>query len=126
MLRALSATIGFLSIDDLANNQGELVITIENDSEHDTLYIEACVQLPENATRNDIAAAYISLCSDDSPAFDSFFTQSQSDTMPRSCNATARRSSTTCTTSSGQGKNELGLGTQSDGEKIGSVSYRSI
>ena len=89
MLRALSATIGFLSIDDLANNQGELVITIENDSEHDTLYIEACAQLPENATRNNIAAAYISLCSDDSPAFDSFFTQSQSDTPPRSavCNS---------------------------------------
>ena len=89
MLCAPSATVRFLSIDDLANNQGELAIAIENDSEHDTLYIEACTQLPENATRNDIAAAYISLCSDDSPTFDSFFTQSQSNTLPHStvCNS---------------------------------------
>ena len=84
MLRAPSATVGFLSIDDLANNQGELAITIENNSEHDTLYIEACVQLPENATCNDIVAAYISLCSNDSPTFDSFFTQAQSNTLLRS------------------------------------------
>ena len=42
------------------------------------------------------------------------------------CNATARRSSTMCTTSSGQGKSELSLGTQFDGERIDSVSHRSI
>ena len=42
------------------------------------------------------------------------------------CNATARRSSTTCTTSSGQGKGEPSLGTQFDDERIDSVSYRSI
>ena len=42
------------------------------------------------------------------------------------CNATMRRSSTMCTTSSGQGKNELGLGTQFDDERIDSVSYRLI
>ena len=42
------------------------------------------------------------------------------------CNATARRSSTTCTTGSGWGKNKLGLGAQFDDEKIDSVPYRSI
>ena len=47
-------------------------------------------------------------------------------TWQQLCNATARRSSTTCTTGvRDEGEREFGLGTQSDDERIDSVSHRS-
>src|SRR6201996_9039153 len=64
-----NAELGFLSIDDLVNNQGELALTLEFDSSNQHMCIEACAQLPANATQQNIAAAYISLCSDDLPTF---------------------------------------------------------
>ena len=65
---------GFLSIDDLADSQGELALSFEFDSNTQDLYIDACAPLPQDTTQNDIAAAYISLCTSDSPPFSNFFT----------------------------------------------------
>jgi len=65
-----------LSIEDLVNNQGELAITFEAEQGPNTLYIEACAQLPANATRKDIAAAYLSLCDIESPTISTYFSES--------------------------------------------------
>jgi hypothetical protein len=59
---------GFLSIDDLANDQGELAVTLEYNSSNQQVYIEACTQLLTNTMHKDLAAAYLSLCTEDSPA----------------------------------------------------------
>ncbi len=65
-----------MSIEDLVNNQGELAITFEAEQGPNTLYIEACAQLPANATRKDIAAAYLSLCDIESPTISTYFSES--------------------------------------------------
>ena len=73
---------GFLSIEDLADSQGELAISLDFNSDTQALSIEACAPLPQNTTQNDIAAAYLSLCNSDSPLFSNFFlsdTQNQSE-----------------------------------------------
>ena len=64
---------GFLSIDDLVNDQGEIALTIEYDSATQNALVEACVPLEDNTTQDNIMAAYISLCDLASPTFTSFF-----------------------------------------------------
>jgi hypothetical protein len=62
-----------LSIEDLADRQGELAISIEFNHSTDMLAIGACAPLPENTKPADIAAAYLSLCDSDEPSLQSFF-----------------------------------------------------
>ena len=69
----LNAELRFLSINDLVNNQGELTLMLEFDSSNQHMCIEACAQLPADATQQNIAATYISLCSDDLPAFSALY-----------------------------------------------------
>jgi hypothetical protein len=64
----------------LANNQGELAVTLEYDSSNQQVHIEACAQLPTNATRKDLAAAYLSLCTEDTPALATYFAEPHHDT----------------------------------------------
>src|SRR6267154_5535042 len=64
---------GFLSINDLVNSQGELVITMEYDSKTKEMFIVSCAPLPSNSKPADIAAAYLSLCDCDSVSLSSFF-----------------------------------------------------
>jgi hypothetical protein len=71
---------GFLSIDDLVNNQGELALTVEFDSSNQELSIAACTQLLTNTTHKDLAAAYLSLCTSDLPAFCAHFPDLSPDT----------------------------------------------
>jgi glycine cleavage system regulatory protein len=75
-----STTTGFLSIDDLANNQGELAITLEYNSSNQQVHIEACAQLPTNTTHKDLTAAYLSLCTEDTPALTAYFAEPHHDT----------------------------------------------
>jgi hypothetical protein len=75
-----STTTGFLSIDDLANNQGELAITLEYNSSNQQVHIEACAQLPTNTTHKDLTAAYLSLCTEDTPALAAYFAEPHHDT----------------------------------------------
>ena len=72
---------GFLSINDLVNNQGELALTLEFNSSNHQMCIEACAQLPANATRQNLAAVYISLCSDNLLIFNSLYPMPQCDTL---------------------------------------------
>src|SRR6266702_635247 len=76
----LPTKAGFLSINDLVNNQGELTVTLDYNSSNSQVYIEACVQLPANATRKDLAAAYLSLCNNDAPVFSSLCSSMHTDT----------------------------------------------
>ena len=46
----------------MAFGQGELALSLDYDSDSKFLSIEACVPLPQDTQRNDLAAAYISLC----------------------------------------------------------------
>jgi len=62
-----------LSLDDLATGQGELTLTLEFDSVTNYLSIEAIMLLPQDFQKQDIAAAYISLCDIDSPSFHNLF-----------------------------------------------------
>ena len=79
--------IGFLSIDDLVEDQGELALTIEYDSTTQTTLIEACAPLADDTTQGDIAAAYVSLCDSASPSFSSLFLSSTSASIsPINCN----------------------------------------
>jgi hypothetical protein len=72
----------------LANNQGELAVTLEYDSSNQQVNIEACAQLLTNAMCKDLAAAYLSLCTEDTPTLTAYFSESHHDTpctglMPR-------------------------------------------
>ena len=62
-----------MSIDDLVEDQGELALTIDYDSENHTASLEACAILLDNTTQDEIAVAYVSLCDSDSSCFDSLF-----------------------------------------------------
>jgi len=62
-----------LSLDDLASGQGELALCLEFDPDTQTLSLETCAPLPEDTRKEDLAAAYFSLCDIDSPSFHSFF-----------------------------------------------------
>jgi hypothetical protein len=62
-----------LSLDDLADSQGELAISIEHDSNTNKLLIAACATLPSNPKPADIAAAYLSLCDTSEPQLFNFF-----------------------------------------------------
>ena len=73
------------------NNQGELAIALEYDSENNNMYIEACAQLLADTTQKELAAAYISLCQEDTPIFSSFCSTNQSESQ-------AERSATPPTT----------------------------
>ena len=64
---------GFLSINDLVDNQGELTLSLKFDSDTQDLSINACTQLLPDSTQQDIAMAYISLCDSNSPLFHNFF-----------------------------------------------------
>ena len=74
----MRAKLGFLGIEDLVNNQGELAIALEYDSKTKEMCIEACAQLPADTTRKDLAATYLSLCHEDTPVFNSFFSSNHS------------------------------------------------
>src|ERR1700761_9499191 len=76
-----NAELGFLSIDDLVNNQGELALMLEFDSSNQHMCIEACAQLPADATQQNIVAMYISLCSDNLPAFSALYQIPHSNTQ---------------------------------------------
>src|SRR6266702_5251975 len=76
----LPTKAGFLSINDLVNNQGELTVTLDYNSSNSQVYIEACVQLLANATRKDLAATYLSLCNNDAPVFSSLFSSMHTNT----------------------------------------------
>jgi hypothetical protein len=65
--------MGFLSIDDLAASQGELGLCLEFNHYTNILSLEACTPLPEDTQKEDLAAAYLSLCDLDSPPFHSLF-----------------------------------------------------
>ena len=56
-----------MSLNDLASSQGELALSLDYNSDSDSLFIEACTPLPEDTRKNDLAAAYLSLCDLDSP-----------------------------------------------------------
>ena len=60
---------GFLSLNDLAAGQGELMLTIDFDPSSESIYIEACMPLPQDTQPKDIVAVYLSLCNLDSPPF---------------------------------------------------------
>jgi hypothetical protein len=64
----------------LVSDQGELAITLEYTPDPQNVTIEACAQLPANATKKEVAAAYISLCSDDLPVFNSLLATIYPDT----------------------------------------------
>ncbi len=64
---------GFLSIDDLVTDQGELAIRFEFDHQTQTTAIEACATLVPDTKPADIVVAYFMLCDSDSPSFDSYF-----------------------------------------------------
>jgi len=64
---------GFLSIEDLADSQGELTICVEYNSANDSMFIEACTPLPQNSKCANVAAAYLSLCDSEASLFNSFF-----------------------------------------------------
>jgi hypothetical protein len=64
---------GFLSINDLVEDQGELTLSIDYDSANHTTSVEACAILPDNTTQDEITAAYVSLCDSNSTCFDSLF-----------------------------------------------------
>ena len=81
---------GFLSIDDLASNQGELAISVEYNSINDEIAIDACAPLPQYPRPTNIAATYLSLCDSNGPQlFNQFFCSiSKSDptkTEPEPC-----------------------------------------
>jgi hypothetical protein len=67
--------------NDLVNNQGELALTMEFDSSNQDLFIVACMQLPTNMMCKDLATAYLSLCTSDSPIFCSHFPEPYPDTQ---------------------------------------------
>jgi len=67
---------GFLSIDELVNNQGELALILEFDHTLNVINIEACTQLPADATQKELAATYFLLCDSDSPTLSPFFSDS--------------------------------------------------
>ncbi|KAF8259481.1 hypothetical protein EI94DRAFT_1813265 [Lactarius quietus] len=69
----IGTSLGFLSIEDLVKDQGELTITLDFDSDTNQTLIEACAPLVADTTQQDIAAAYISLCDADSSNFHSLF-----------------------------------------------------
>jgi hypothetical protein len=60
---------GFLSIDDLVEDQGELALSIDYDLANHTALVEACAILPDNTMQDEIAAAYVSLCDSNSTCF---------------------------------------------------------
>jgi hypothetical protein len=64
---------GFLSLDDLAEGQGELALSLEFEPNTQNLSINACAPLPADTTREDVAVAYFSLCDLDIPPLRSFF-----------------------------------------------------
>ena len=66
--------LGFLSINEFADGQGDLALSLEYDSTSQHLSIEACVPLPQDTKPADLAAAYLSLCDLDSSSLSSFFT----------------------------------------------------
>src|SRR5258707_12163124 len=72
-MRHTPAKPGFLSIDDLVTDQGELAIRFKFDHQTQTATIEACATLIPNTKPTDIAAAYFTLCDSDSPSFNSYF-----------------------------------------------------
>jgi hypothetical protein len=75
VVHAYPPATGFLSIDDLANNQGELAVTLEYNSSNQQVHIEACTQLPTNVMCKDLAATYLSLCTEDTPALAAYFSE---------------------------------------------------
>ena len=56
---------GFLSIDDLVTNQGELTIHLEFDHQTQTTAIKACATLIPDTKPTDIVVAYFMLCDSD-------------------------------------------------------------
>ena len=85
-----SSVRGFLSIDDLASNQGELAISVEYNSINNEIAIDACTPLPQYLGPADVVAAYLSLCNSNRPQlFNQFFCSiSKSDltkTEPEPC-----------------------------------------
>ena len=66
--------LGFLSINEFADGQGDLALSLEYDSTSQHLSIEACMPLPQDTKPVDLAAAYLSLCDLDSSSLSSFFT----------------------------------------------------
>src|SRR5258708_39225908 len=64
---------GFLSIDDLVTNQGELTIHFKFDHQTQTATIKVCTTLVPDTKPTNIMAAYFTLCNSDSPSFNSYF-----------------------------------------------------
>src|SRR5258707_4928039 len=64
---------GFLSIDDLVTDQGELTIHLEFDHQTQTTAIKACATLIPDTKPTDIVVAYFMLCDSATPSFDSDF-----------------------------------------------------
>ena len=56
------------------------MVTLEYTPDLENITIEACAQLPVNATKREVAAVYISLCSDDLPVFNSLLVTIYPDT----------------------------------------------
>jgi hypothetical protein len=75
---------GFLSINELVNDQGELALTIDYDLANHTTTLEACAILLDNTLQGEITVAYVSLCDLDSACFDSLFlaNSTHSQSMP--------------------------------------------
>ena len=64
---------GFLSLNDLAEGQGELALSLEYNPDTQDLSITACAPLPPDTQEEDVAAAYVSLCNTDAPPLYNFF-----------------------------------------------------
>ena len=67
---------GFLSINELVNNQGELALILKFDHTQNVFNIEACAQLLADVTQKELMATYFLLCDSDSPTLSPFFSDS--------------------------------------------------
>jgi hypothetical protein len=76
-----STATGFLSIDDLVNNQGELAVTLKYNSSNQQVNIEVCAQLPTDMMHKDLATTYLPLCTEDSPALATYFSDPHHNTL---------------------------------------------
>jgi hypothetical protein len=62
-----------LSIKDLADGQGELMISLEYNPMTEKVALRAYMPLPQDTKPANIAAAYLSLCDSDNPRLCTFF-----------------------------------------------------
>jgi hypothetical protein len=71
-----------LSIDDLVDDQGELALALEFDNKTQEASLEACATLHKDTSPTNIAAAYVSLCDSEAPAFNTLFLANSHNSSP--------------------------------------------